>query len=481
MDRGRGLTPFTIAALFACMAVAVQSLAVPIDGDVSWLITVAERVLGGQRLYRDIFEVNPPASVWLYIPPVWLAQLIGARPEGAVAGTAILAALVSIAATMRLATRLDRAPDPRWLAGIAAFLLLLYPGGLFAQREHFAAILALPVVTGLAISARGNRLPLRTELLLGAAAGAIAVLKPHLALAVALPGSWAAWRCRSLRPFLPALSAAALVLLAYAAALLLLARDYLGYIPVLRETYVPMREKWYLLLAGPVVFIPAALFALAFVLRARPWPLLAVALFLGSAGFVLAGVIQGKGYGNHGLPGSILAFAALACLWMTASAAPERRRLVALAAAVLLAGQLYVTHSILPRPGLAQSIRRVAPPRPSMITLGTELVTGHPAVRHVDGSWAGSRASLFIAAGVQNARPAARSPDKRRKLEQWYQADLRSFAIDVARNRPDVVLVERPEKQWMFREPVLAGAMRDYRFAEQAGEIEVWIRRNRSR
>lgn len=470
--------PLLIAGLIACAAAAVQSLLVPIDADVSWLITVAERVLGGQRLYVDIFEVNPPASVWLYIPAVRLAQSIGIRAEAAVAAFAILAALASVAATLRLASRLKHTADPRWLAGIAGVLLLLYPGGLFAQREHFALILALPVTAALALIDDDRRLELRAALPLGLAAGLIFVLKPHLILAVALPTCWAAWQVRSLRPFLPSMATAAVVVIAYAGAVLFFAPAYLDYIPVLSATYLPMREKWYLLLAGPVVFIPAALLALTLLLRARPMPSLSVALFLASAGFALAGIIQGKGYGNHGMPGAILAFAAFAVLLLIGNAAADRRRLVGVTAAVLLGSQLYVTHSILPRPGLAEAIRRAGPERPSVITLGTELVTGHPAVRNVDGRWAGSRASMFIAAGVQYVRGRAGSAEERASLERWYAADLQALAGDITRSRPDIVLVERPEKAWMFREPVLVNAMRDYRFAERAGDIEVWIRRS---
>ena len=44
--------------------------------DVSWLITLSEKILDGKTLYVDLIEVNPPASVFLYLPAVMLAQLI---------------------------------------------------------------------------------------------------------------------------------------------------------------------------------------------------------------------------------------------------------------------------------------------------------------------------------------------------------------------------------------------------------------------
>src|SRR3954465_10275637 len=44
--------------------------------DVSWLITLSEKMLDGQRLYVDLIEVNPPASVFLYLPLVALARAL---------------------------------------------------------------------------------------------------------------------------------------------------------------------------------------------------------------------------------------------------------------------------------------------------------------------------------------------------------------------------------------------------------------------
>ena len=112
--------PLLILAGCALIAALVQSVFVPIDGDVSWLITVSEQVLAGKRLYVDIFEVNPPASVWLYVPMVWLAQLTGARPEGVVAATTIAVALLCSLLTLRLAARLRHPPPAPALAAASS-------------------------------------------------------------------------------------------------------------------------------------------------------------------------------------------------------------------------------------------------------------------------------------------------------------------------------------------------------------------------
>ena len=49
--------------------------------DVSWLLTVAERVLDGQRLYVDVIETNPPMAVLIYMPGVVIARALGLPAE----------------------------------------------------------------------------------------------------------------------------------------------------------------------------------------------------------------------------------------------------------------------------------------------------------------------------------------------------------------------------------------------------------------
>ena len=67
-------SPLARRNLVALMAITVCSVffqlywgTIP---DTSWLITVSERMLSGERLYSQIYETNPPFSVWLYMPPV---------------------------------------------------------------------------------------------------------------------------------------------------------------------------------------------------------------------------------------------------------------------------------------------------------------------------------------------------------------------------------------------------------------------------
>src|SRR5690349_5522576 len=104
--RQRSLPWALLPAACAVIAAIIQSLFVPLDCDVSWLITVNEKILSGQRLYVDIIEPNPPASVWLYTPEVWLAQQLGVRPEAIVAVAFLAGALLTCAAVAKISRRL---------------------------------------------------------------------------------------------------------------------------------------------------------------------------------------------------------------------------------------------------------------------------------------------------------------------------------------------------------------------------------------
>jgi hypothetical protein len=465
-----GLTAAMITAL-------VQSFVLSIDCDVSWLITVNEKMLAGQRLYVDVVEVNPPASIWLYTPLVWLAQRLALRPEAVLVAGFIACALLTCALALRISANLRRPPNPLIFFGVLCFVELILPLGTFAQREHAAILFAVPALAALAVLGENRALSLPWRILGGLAAGMVIVLKPHFALAIVPALAFAAWRARAVKPLIPFAAAAVTMVAIYAAAVLILTPEYLQLLPLLADVYLPLRERWSILLAGPVLIVPLAIYALAFALRPRGFAVLPMMFLIGSAGFAAAAVIQGKGYLNHALPGMALGFVGLMLLATEAHVERQRRRLV-LACAALLAGlELYAMGSIRPIAGLAEAVARVAPPRPSIITLGPDLLTGHPLVRNVDGTWAGSRAGLFIAAGAHPQLAAASGPARTRLL-RWYEADLDAFALDVQRERPNVMLVDtRPDFAWLRQERKVQNVIKAYSPRARVGDVEIWTRR----
>ena len=468
----RRVVPMFAVLAMAVIGIVIQCMWLPIDSDVSWLITVCERILGGERLYVDIIEVNPPASVWLYLPLVWLAHAISVKPEAVVAAAFVSGSVVSIAATLKLTSRLDRAPPALWLAPVLAFVTLVLPMGLFAQREHAALLLALPAFATLALIAEGKPVSKAALFASGFAAGLIVVIKPPFLLAVAAPALWAAWKRKSLRPIALPIGAGIAATLIYAVAVVFLAPAYFRLLSVIGQTYAPMHEVLWKVVVGPALY-PAVCFGLAALLRPPRIPPLAIALGLGSAGFVLAAILQAKNYPNHLLPGTGLAIAALIVVMAEAGVATVRRVAVSVALTTIVAGAMYQWF-IRPQPVVEAAVRKVAPPKPTVIALSPQLRTGHPLTRNIGGRWVGSSAGLFTAAG---ALFVGLQDEGARKA---YRADIDSFVMDVARNRPDIVLVDRDSKSWLMREPAIARTMRAYRPAGGALDTEVWVRRSAS-
>jgi hypothetical protein len=477
--RSRSTIPPALLIGFAAatLAALVQSFLLPVDCDVSWLITVNEKMLAGQRLYLDIIEVNPPASVWLYTPAVWIGQQLELRPEAVIVAAFIAAALASCALTLRISARLRHPPDPLILVAVLSFVTLVLPLGTFAQREHAAMLYALPPLAALAVLAERRTLSLACRIVVGVAAGIVITIKPHFALVIVPAAAFASWQGRAVRPLVPTAAAAAVVVASYVLAVVLFTPEYLRLVPMLSGVYLALREQWSTLLRGPVFTVPLAIYALAFALRPRPIAALPFVFLIGSAGFATAALIQARGYLNHALPGMALGFVGLVLLAAEAGLEPKRRAFVLTAAAALAGLQLYAMASIRPIAGLAEAVARVAPPSPSVITLGPDLSTGHPLVRNVGGRWAGSRAALFIAAGAHR-RLSAEPGHTNGRLLRWYQADLDAFANDVQRERPDVMLVDaRPELAWLRKQDQIQRAIMPYRPVARAGDVEVWVRR----
>jgi hypothetical protein len=303
----------------------------------------------------------------------------------------------------------------------------------------------------------------------GLAAGLIVIIKPHFALAVAAPACWAAWKRRSVLPLLPGAIAAISAVALYGAAILLFGRAYLQWLPVIVHTYGHLHEVFWKLVVGPALF-PAICLGLAFLARAPKVPAIAISWGLGAVGFLLAAWAQGKNYPNHWLPEAALALMAVFAMLCLPRVASGRR--IAVGFALLFVAFCEMTHwAIVPDPAIAAAIERVAPPRPKVMALSTQLTTGHPVVRNVDGQWVGSRAGLFTAAGARYV--GFQDPIARKS----YREDIASFAREVATRTPDVVLADRPAKDWLMAEPAIAKVMQGYRFADRVGDTEIWVRR----
>lgn len=159
----------------------------PLKDDVAWLLYVTRKWLGGQRLYEDLVEVNPPLIIWLYALPTAMASWLD-MPSKLIANPFFAALMLGSAwwSAELLHGRADifarRIPA---VCAIATMLLVL-PGVEFGQREHLMLAAILPYLVLYARELDGEREPRAGAIMAGALAGFGCALKPSYAGAFVL-------------------------------------------------------------------------------------------------------------------------------------------------------------------------------------------------------------------------------------------------------------------------------------------------------
>lgn len=487
-----------LGAAMLAIAVVSQSFGHH-NGDNSWLFTVAEKVIDGARPYIDIIESNPPAAFLFYAPAVYLARLVHVSVEFAASAFvfACCGASVFISGRILRVTGHFSRRELGFLANAAIFALLLLPGYSFAEREHNACILVLPILAAYVARVDGARVSTGCAFIAGLAAAFALAIKPHFALAIALPFLFVLARRRSLAPILAIEQLVTLAgILANVAIVVFLFPGYLAIAPATFDAYVPLREPLTWLLSEPWLIANVALLAGLGAAFGRGCLDARVAIpALASIGFIGTFFIQGKGWVNHGLPSVEMAFIAVAMAYAKVLHASDdkgraegwartRRATLflffpALLGAPLLFGLLLPLTGFEEYKGLTAAVQRHAPAHPKIIALSSRLDVGHPLTRRVGGEWVGRPNAMWLMIFSQMFIDARLGDEAwRTRLAAYRDRDALGFREDVEARDPDIVLVvQDPRVQKAMKNPDIAAAMARYAPVETADGIDVWTRR----
>ncbi|MBU6267153.1 MAG: GtrA family protein [Sphingomonadales bacterium] len=296
------------AALFAWL----PARATPPMDDVVWQFWIARQLLGGARLYADIWEVNPPLWFWSAVPLEWLAERTGLGWW-----TVLSAALVALGAvSARLVGHLLAADDARLRTGVqllalAATTLLPLVG--LGQREQIALAATLPYLALIARRRAGQPVALPLALFVGALAAPGFALKHYFVLTPLALEAWLfAGQRRAWRPWRPELAVLAAGAIAYLAAILLFAPAFVTQIvPMVRVTYYAFQPTLLFMLVKPytLFWLLAALYLWLVRDEERtpaPAPLAAFqqALLLLAACAATAYFLQRRGWDYHSFQAS---------------------------------------------------------------------------------------------------------------------------------------------------------------------------------
>ena len=274
-----------VRQLLPFLAIALIFFLVPMTHDAAWQMWIGRQMLHGADLYTDIVEVNPPIWFWISVPIAGLAEVL--KVPGLTALAAFL--FLTVAISTWLSKQVLRSDAPLWPILVA----MVFPLQHFAQREHFALIVAIPYVLLVALRERGDTVPTRQAAFIGLVAALGFALKPQFALVPLALEIWA-WKARRIRPETVALAAFAA---AYSVALLVFESDYLkNALPLILTAYSEFKP---LELQSLLPSLAAFLFACPLLVRARG---VAAAFTVAGLSFYLIYILQLKGWPYQAVP-----------------------------------------------------------------------------------------------------------------------------------------------------------------------------------
>lgn len=400
-QRSRMAVCFGLFLTVALAAGVWGELALRLNYDVGWLITVAEQTLDGRRLYTDIVEINPPLIVWLTQVPVRAARLFGID--------SILAFRIFVFAMIAVSVGLMRRPARQVLGKNHSNFLLLIAVALvpltwkyFGEREHLAVILLAPYLIINAVDT-APATTLRTRVAAGLLAGVGFSLKPHFVPLFLISCVLRRRPWRTLAGFEHQAAALAAMVL-YALAALPSLPNYLALVRTYGALYWQLLHRPGLeILLGHAAGLTAIAAMLTYAglrptiaRRSVPDSLAAACCW-----FLAAVVLQGKGLSYHYYPAFVLGL--LTTAWVLLDPAqplpvsPRRSfRFVAAAllAAALLLGAARTAWSLVddvgPEAGefgeLIRLVDRLAPGG-TFAALDMELAESFPAANYTTASW----------------------------------------------------------------------------------------------
>jgi hypothetical protein len=362
---------------------------------------------------------------------------------------AIGASLWFSARILRRANLLARFESARLLAMVLTILAIL-PAQIFAEREHIAVVLFLPMLCVMLVRASG-RTPNWSEIVVaGLGAAAMIILKPHLGLGLAAAIAVAAFSARSWTILVAVENWIAFAVLgAYGAMIAVVFPEFLSEIvPLVRAVYLPFhRSPSEMLISQPAVPIwILTLGAIALLRRSERYDCIYGILLAASIGFAGSFFVQGKGWPYHSYPMIALALIALACT-LSERRAPACATLARGGGAVVagfLAAMTYTWMNLATSVVFLEAPIRQIKPHPTMLAITSDVAVGHPLVRAVGGTWVASVGSMWITQGVLWRRIHERLTSEESAQLDRYAALDRAMLIDALRRRkPDVIVIQK--------------------------------------
>ena len=275
---------------------------------------------------------------------------------------------------------------------------------------------------------------------------------------------------------------AAALLAAYAVLVLLIyPRFFTDVLPTVMAGYIPIKEAFFsFILHAALPLWAAILLLIARLKRGAMFAPPFCVLLAASVGFAISYIVQQKGWPYQSYPMLALALMALAFAVVDRDAADNQSgqssRLVAGATAVLMAVVTFFWMNIaVDRSAVAAAIREIKP-HPTMLALSADISIGNPITRQSGEFGSAGPARSGSPSGWNPGARTRRSTRKpMRSLKPTPRRDRVMLTEDIARHKPDVILVQFMKDidwlGWARSDPALAGLLQSYRPYKTVGDV----------
>jgi hypothetical protein len=313
-----------LSVLGVVLFVAMRS---PLKDDIAWLLYVARRWMGGQELYVDLIEVNPPLIIWISTIPIGLAHWLHVGTQF-VAMPFFITMVLACAWWSTCLLRPNRGifADRLPVFALIGSVFLIVPGPELGQREHLLAASMLPYLVLFARRLDGDRLSVAVSLAAGILAGLGCALKPTYG------AGFAALECvafaNGLRPWRVMPIAAFVTMAGYGGLVALVCPAYLWHaIPMALALYGATDVSFLHLLSDSAILMAEQAVAIVLLwLRRRgmaEYKLMLTLMVFATTSTVLC-FAAGKDWYYHRLPAEITTVLAL-ILWVVSEGVRRRR------------------------------------------------------------------------------------------------------------------------------------------------------------
>jgi len=443
-----GGVTFMMLTIFLLICADLQ-LHSTLHHDPAWLIHGTEVFLDGGKLYRDVFELNPPLIFYLTVPPVWLARQFHLFDIDTFVVYVFGLIALSLWASW-LALSKDEALPP-WIRTFtllaAAIAVAICPAGNFGQREHLMIVFSLPYL----LLAAGRARSLFRDRCLAFNIGVFSAfgfaLKPHFLLIPFALECYIILRTGTLTRIIRAetIGLGAMTLL-YAAVIAWFTPDYL-------TTIVPFGVAVYgggfdstllAVLACPATLLLPLVLALHIVLRRNlRVPEFADTLCVAAVCSFIIYVVQMKGWSYQAYPVDATLFLGLAALLLRMPDTPRPSYFTVVISVLLLAMGLnngvrrYQNEFMAEMASLVEAL----PPDSSIYVFTAKVSEAFPLVNYTGVGWSSRFDTFWLLPGLVT------QPNPSHEIEQFVRD---AVVADLTRQPPTLVFIDVAKRKAYF-------------------------------